>query len=110
MSMKRKLYRHYLKKDMDNQSNKQPFSELQKEDIQDFKDIMRGATNFGNIKKDKLERVSKTIELLNNSFNKKQQEQVKSNKLQSIQEEHTFDGRQQRTIQAHSYQPQLPQL
>ena len=104
-SMKKKLYRHYLKKDMDLQRQKQPFNELEMEDIQDFKDLMRGQTKLVNMKREKLERVTKTIELLNNSFGKKQTDQSTSqNKLQAIQEAHTFDGRQQKNQLAISNQ------
>jgi len=35
---------------------------------------MRGQTKINSIKKNKIERVTKTIELLNNSFNKKTEE------------------------------------
>ena len=70
LNMKKKLYRHYLKKDLEQQHHKQQFTQMEKEDIQDFKDIMRGQTKLSLIKRDKIERVTKTIEMLDNSNSK----------------------------------------
>ncbi len=64
-NMKKKLYRHYLKKELEQQGDKRPFTKAEQEDIEDFKDIMRGHTKVSDIKKDKMERVQKTIEMLN---------------------------------------------
>lgn len=41
-NMKKKLYRHYLKRELDNNGVKRPFTSNEQEDIQDFKDMMRG--------------------------------------------------------------------
>ena len=40
--MKKKLHRHYMKKEIEYNTRKVELTENMKEDIQDFKDIMRG--------------------------------------------------------------------
>jgi len=64
-TMKKKLYRHYLRREMDQQVRKKPFTSAEEQDIQDFKDVMRGATQLSSLKRDQLARVKKTVDLLN---------------------------------------------
>lgn len=73
-NMKKKLYRHYLKRELDNNGVKRPFTSNEQEDIQDFKDMMRGQQPMTTInKRERVRQVTKTIEYLNTQMNKQQQ-------------------------------------
>ena len=84
-AMKKKLYRHYLKRELAQQGQKKPYTPAEEQDIQNFKDIMRGATQLSTLKKEQLVKVKRTVDLLNDQYQRTMLETPTEAPIKAIQ-------------------------